>query len=302
MTDPMKRSLILPALVAALPVLLLAQLPKSNIYVFDLTYEGDSIVLTKPKFLTYFNENSYNNHPYFVNNEELFISAKLPYDAQPDVYQLNLTTNERLRVTATSEGEYSPRKMPDYYNFSAVRMEFHEQDTFLRLWQFPIDRSNNGQPVFRDIANIGYYEWLTSRDLLLFRVGAPNQLVKADVYSQDMEVIATNPGRCFRNLGNGRVLFVQKSPQGNTIMQYNTRSYGSSSNVQEVAPTLTNSEDFAVLYNGTLLMARGSEIFSFRPGTDESWQPFVDLRAYNITNISRIELSPNSSRIAIVAN
>lgn len=298
----MKRSIRCMLLFFLLPILAQAQLPKSNVYVFDLNYEGDSLIFTQPRFLTYYNENSYNNHPHFINNEELFISSRLPYEAQPDIYQLNLSTKERLRVTATMEGEYSPRKMPDYYNFSAVRMEFFGQDTVLRLWQFPIDRSNNGQPVFRDISNIGYYEWLTSRDLLLFQVGNPNQLVKADIYARDTEIIATNPGRCFRNLGNGRVLFVEKSPNGNRIMQYNTRSFGSNASVQEIAPTLSTSEDFAVLYNGTILMARGSEIFRFRPGTDEAWQPMVDLRGYNITNISRLEISPNSSRIAIVAN
>lgn len=298
----MKRLFAYMILLLVLPIFTDAQPPKSNIYVFDLIYEADSLVFGQPKFLTFYNETSYNNHPHFINNEELFISSSLPYETQPDIFQLNLETKERLRVTATSEGEYSAKKMPDYYNFSAVRMEFIGQDTILRLWQFPIDRSNNGQPVFRDVTNIGYYEWLTSRDLLLFQVGSPNQLVKADIYARDTEVIATNPGRCFRNVGNGRVLFVEKSMEGNRIMQYNTRSFGSKASIQEVVSTVGNSEDFAVLYNGTILMAQGSEIFRFRPGTDETWQSMVDLRGYNISNISRLEISPNSSRIAIVAN
>lgn len=297
----MKKPLIFFLLVLSSGILH-AQLPKSNIYVFDLKYEGDTMTFGNPRFLTSFNETSYNNHPYFINNDELYASIQLPYEDQPDIYQFNLETKERLRVTATMEGEYSPRRTPDFYSFSAVRMEFHQRDTFQRLWQFPIDRSNNGQPVFRDVADIGYYEWLTSRDLLLFRVGTPNQLVKADVYSNTTEVIAVNPGRCFRNLGNGRILFVQKEGDRGKIMQYNSRSFGAGQQIQEIAPTLTNSEDFAVMYNGTILMARGSEIFSFRPGTDETWQPVVDLRGYNLNNITRITISPNSSRIALVAN
>jgi len=297
-----KIKLILLSFLVAGAGILHAQMPKSNIYVFDLQYEGDTMTFSKPRFLTNFNENSYNNHPYFINNEELYASIKLPYEQQPDIYHFNLETRERMRMTATLEGEYSPRRTPDYYSFSAVRMEFHEQDTFLRLWQFPIDRSNNGQPVFRDIANIGYYEWLTSRDLLLFQVGSPAQLVKADVYSNTTEVIAINPGRCFRNLGNGRILYVQKDGDKGMIMEYNARSFRSREKTKDIAPTLTNSEDFAVMYNGTILMARGSEVFSFRPGADETWQPVVDLRGYNITDITRIVISPNSSRIAIVAN
>lgn len=279
-----------------------AQMAKSNVYVFDLLVKNDSIGLSNPRFLTHFNENSYNNHPYFINNDELYISAKLPYEDQPDVYQFNLATKERLRVTATREGEYSPRRMPDYYSFSAVRMEFHEQDTFQRLWQFPVDRSNNGQPVFRDIANIGYYEWLNSRDLLLFLVDQPNQLVRADVYANTTEVIATRPGRCFVNLGNGQVLYVDKGTKPYRIMQYNSRAFGNREELEEVVPTRPNSEDFAVLYNGTILMGQDSELYSFRPGIDESWQLVADLRAYNISGITRLAISPNSSRIAVVAN
>lgn len=302
MTD-MKRIFLFALLLAAASPLL-AQLPASNIYVFDLQRggAGDSLYLSNPQYLTDYNRNGYNNHPSFFNDEELMISSQVPYEAQPDLYSLNLTTKVRTRVTDTPAGEYSPRRMPDYFNFSAVRMEFVEQDTFIRLWQFPLDRSGNGRPVFRDLTNVGYYAWLNGRDVMLHKNGSPNQLVRADVYSQSEELVATNVGRCFIPTGTGALLFLQKNDTGvNQIMLYDSRAYYDDQKLRQVVPALSGSEDFAVLQDGTLLMAFNSEIFMYRVGTDTEWKKLADLRAYNIKGITRLAVSPNNGRIAIVA-
>jgi hypothetical protein len=299
----MKRIFLLAALFVS-GQMLLAQLPTSNIFLFDLQRggQGDSLYLSNPKFLTEYNKNGYNNHPDFFSDEELMISSQIPYEAQPDLYSLNLTTLVRTRVTDTDAGEYSPRRMPDYFNFSAVRMEYVDQDTFIRLWQFPLDRSGNGRPVFRDMTNVGYYAWLNGRDVMLHKNGSPNQLVRADVYSQSEEVVATNIGRCFIPTGTGALLFLQKNPNGqNDIMLYDSRAYYEDQKLRKVVPALSGSQDFAVLQDGTLLMAFNSELFQYQVGKDTEWKKLADLRGYNIKGITRLAVSPNNSRIAIVA-
>src|SRR5690606_9853788 len=105
--------------------------------------------LRNPQFLTNFNANGYNNHPVFFSDNELYISAQSPLDAQPDLYLLDIDRKTKTRVTSTPSGEFSPARMPDFYNFSAIRQEIAGRDTVLRLWQFPIDRLTNGKPVFK---------------------------------------------------------------------------------------------------------------------------------------------------------
>ena len=281
-----------------------AQLPNSNVFLFDLQKEGtqDSLYLANPKLLTDYNRTGYNNHPDFFSEDELVIASQLPYEAQPDLYGLNLSTMVRTQMTDTQPGEYSPRRMPDYFNFSAVRMEYQERDTFIRLWQFPLDRSGNGRPVFKDLTNVGYYAWLNSRDVMLYKVGNPSQLVKADVYSGSEEVVATNVGRCFIPTGTGSVIFMQKQNSGpSQIMLYDSRAYSDDQKTRKIVTPLSGSEDFAVLQDGTLIMGYNSEVYKYQVGVDTEWKKLADLRGYNIKGISRIAVSPNNSRIAIVA-
>ncbi|MEZ4986284.1 MAG: hypothetical protein R2795_14795 [Saprospiraceae bacterium] len=84
-----------------------AQLPQSNIYLFQMKQVTDSVFqFTSPQYLTHFNANGYNNQPAFFNNDELYISCQLPSQQQPELYLLNLKTRNKLRVTETVEGSF----------------------------------------------------------------------------------------------------------------------------------------------------------------------------------------------------
>jgi len=297
---------IIFALVACIFALspLSAQLSTSNLFVFDLQRDTptDSITLSTPRYISDYNRNGYNNHPAFLNETELLVSASMPGQEQPDLYALNLLTKERIRMTDTEPGEYSPRLMPDQYNFSAIRMEYLPKDTIIRLWQFPFDRSSNGRPIFADKYNIGYYTWLNSRDIVLFKVQTPNQLVLTDLYSGQETVIASNVGRCFMPGDRGTLLYQQIQPDGGLdIMAYDARAYTIEQKYRKIVAGLPGSQDFAVLQDGSLLAASNSELYQYQPGKDETWQKIADLSTYDIKGISRIVISPNGTRIAIVA-
>lgn len=297
---------IIFALVACIYTLspLSAQLPTSNLFVFDLQRDAsmDSITLSNPSYISGYNRNGYNNHPAFLNEEQLLVSTSTPGQEQPDLYTLNLQSKERIRMTDTEPGEYSPRLMPDQYNFSAIRMEYLPKDTVIRLWQFPFDRSSNGRPIFADKYNIGYYAWLNSRDIVLFKVQNPNQLVLTDLYSGQETIIATNVGRCFMPGNRGTLLYQQIQPDGRIdIMAYDARAYMAEQKYRKIVTALSGSQDFAVLQDGSLLAASNSELYHYQPGKDETWQKIADLSPYDIKGISRIAISPNATKIAFVA-
>ena len=278
-----------------------AQLPKSNIYMFDMALVTDTTYeFTNPRYLTYFNQYGYNNHPSFFSDSILYISSQLPSEVQPDLYELNLKDRTKIRVTSTGEGEFSPRVMPDEYNFSAVRQEFNGRDTLIRLWQFPVDRLSNGKPVFKYTNNIGYYEWIDGYRVALFIVDDPNTLMIGDIRSDDMLEVATDVGRCFRVMPNGKLAYVQKDNfESWKIMEKNL--YRNREQPTVLVETLQGAEDFAVLPDGTLLMAKGSKLYRFNRYKDEGWREIADFRYYEIRNISRIAVSEDY-KIALVAN
>ena len=137
------------------------QIDPSNIYLFDLQKTSDTtFAFNNPRYITNFNSRGYNNQPSFVGNDQIYITVQYPGEKQTDLYLLDLETQEKIKVTDTPEGEFSPNLMPTRYQFSAVRQEINGRDTLQRLWQFPLDRLSNGKPVFKYLNKIGYYHWL----------------------------------------------------------------------------------------------------------------------------------------------
>jgi hypothetical protein len=68
-----------------------------------------------------------------------------------------------------------------------------------------------------------------------------------------------------------------------------------------VTTCINGSEDFAILRDGSYLMAGGSKIYRFDPIRNPQWKEVVDLRFYGIKNISRIE-SNGFGKLAIVTD
>ncbi len=279
-----------------------AQLPQSNIYLFNMRQVSDSLFeFTQPRYLTAFNPTGYNNQPSFFNNDELYISSQLPSMQQPELYLLNLKDETKLRVTETQEGEFSPMRMPDFYNFSAIRQEYINRDTVIRLWQFPLDRLTNGKPVFKYLQGIGYYCWLNSKEVAVFVIDNPSYLALTNVDSDDLIPLATDVGRCIKKLPNGNLSFVQRNEAGLwQIMELSLYRRGNYQ-PQPIITALPGTEDFAVLPDGSYIMGKGSKLYKFNRFRDEDWIEIADMRYYNITNISRIAISPDM-KIAIVAD
>jgi len=277
---------------------LFAQLPKSNVYLFQLDQKNDTLFeLSKPQYLSNYNYKGYNNQPAFVNVNEVYMTVQLPGENQTDIFGFNLRERSKTQITSTREGEFSPQLMPDRYNFSCIRQEFSGVDTIQRLWQFPIDRLSPGKPVFKYVKNIGYYHWINSYQVALFLVDDPNYLVLGDTRTDDTEAIASNIGRCFQILEGRFLVFLQKSAYREwALFEYNLFN-GSSKKIIDVIP---NSEDFVVLPDGTIIMGSGTKLFKFKKG-DTDWKEIADLRFYKIHNITRLAISYDN-KLAIVAD
>lgn len=280
-------------------LILAAQLPGTQVYVFDVT-EGDSTVaFTKPQYLTAFNQRGYNNQPHWLDRNVLLLSVQQPEMQQPDIFSFDLSTKNKTRMTRTVSGEYSPKGMGDGRKFSAIRQEYIGRDTVLRLWEFPSNLQDNGRPVFKYINGIGYYEWLNSVQLALFIVGNPNTLALASADTDRPRTLANNVGRCFKRLPNGNLAYVSKETPRWTLVEQNL--YRLTDAPRPVTTCINGSEDFAILRDGSYLMAGGSKIYRFDPIRNPQWKEVVDLRFYGIKNISRIE-SNGFGKLAIVTD
>ncbi len=279
----------------------LAQLPRTNIYLFDVKQGDDGqLAFHTPRFLTEFNRNGYNGDPSFFSNTELYISVKRPGDTQADLFRLDLEKKARQRVTETPEDEFFPERMPEYYTFSAIRLERQGRDSTYRLWQFPINQLVDGKPVFKYLTGIKAYFWLNSQEIVVYKEEEPSTLSIVNTTNDQITTIATNIGHCFTRLPNGNLAFVQKSRYEDwKIMEKNL--YRRKEPARTLIETLPGAEHFAVLPDGTMLMGKGSKLYKYNKILDDTWKEAADLRFYEIRNIYDLEVSPDF-KLAIVAD
>ena len=266
-----------------------AQLPNTDLYMFTLLNNGEKITLKDPWYLSGFNPDGYNNQPYFVNPREVYITSNY-YDKNfTDFIKLDIQRDEFYRITETdSISEYSPtpRAAPGY--FSAVRVE--KDGSTQSLWLYPEDHSNSGKRVLTGIDNVGYHCWLSEEEVALFLVSTPMKLAIGNISTDEVSIVMEDIGRCFQQNQNGDLYFIHKLSETDWYIKSYSLEENKASIVVETRP---NSEDFALLSDGTLIMAEGSKIFSIHPSRDEYWKEVIDLADLDITNISRLAVSRN---------
>lgn len=277
----------------------IAQLPNTNVYLFDMKQYTDSLyTFRNPQFLTGFNLYGYNNQPQFFNNDEIYLTVQSPSGGeQTDIYSLNIATKTITQVTASADSEYSPTPMPDGEHFTVVRVEADGNNT-QRLWKLPIDRSNNGTPIFSTTKDIGYHFWINDNEVLLFIVGEPHALAIGELSTGKINYITSSIGRCFQRLPNGNVAYIQKISEGTwQIKELDVYTQKSRS----IIYTLPGSEDFVILKDGTILMAQGNRLFKYNKAIDKQWLEIANFQEYGISTITRLSVS-DDNKIALVAN
>ena len=266
-----------------------AQLPKTDLYMFTFLNNGEKITLKDPLYLSGFNPDGYNNQPYFINPSELYITSNF-YDKDfTDFMKLDILNDEYYRITATdSISEYSPTAKALNGYFSAVRVE--KDGTTQSLWLYPNDHSNAGKRIFEEVDNVGYHCWLSEEDIALFLVSTPMKLAIGNLETGNVTNVLEDIGRCFQQNSNGDLMFVHKVAEDDWyIKSYNIEERKASI----VTKTRPKSEDFAMLSDGTIIMAEGSKLFSIHPERDEYWKEIIDVSEFDILNISRLAVSRN---------
>ncbi|MEL6988010.1 MAG: hypothetical protein AAGK97_09275, partial [Bacteroidota bacterium] len=266
----------------AFSISLQAQLPKTDLYLFEIDTDamGD-VHVHSPKFLNDFNKNNYNNQASFINEHELFITGHNGR-GNTDIYLLNTLTKSVKQFTATDEGEYSPTLMPNYQDVSCIRVNENNDQ---HLWSYPLSREDEGNAIIEELTNVGYHVWLKPDMLAMFLVNDPVQLAIVNLPDGQPSIIQDNIGRTLLKNNTDNLLYVHKYDDSHWYI----KEYSPISRRNEiVVQTLPDKEDFTYMQNGTLLMGDGSKLYRFRQGQDESWELVLDLSVYGINNITRL--------------
>ncbi len=285
-----------------------AQMPETDIWLFDIQQNGESFSFSNGVNFT--NRPGYDNQPSFSPDSKSIYYTSYR-DGQSDIYRYDISTQTTKQFCKTLESEYSPCVTPDGKFVSVVMVE---KDSTQRLWKFPIQ---GGPPilVMKNTDSIGYYCWTDLKNLLLFRLGNPEKLYEAntDKDRRDWSYMVTKkPGRILLSdsLHNGYYVNKNDSAQWFIAVEFkNTEPLAKCGIItgRNLIQTLPGKEDFCIWKNRVLFMGNNSSLY-FSPFTVDgfgvtpvtSWKA-AGMPSESIHNISRIAISPDGKKIAIVS-
>lgn len=271
-----------------------AQLPVSNLYMFTFTKGGGKIKIDNPKFLTAFNQEGYNNQPYFFDDDVVYFTTDYYGGEQTEIAKFDFFDEILTRITYTEESEYSPTSIPGKDEFSCIRVESDNVTQTLSV--YPLDGIGYPRRYMNNTRNLGYHTWIDETTLGLFLVEAPgHHLAIADSKSERRKIILDKIGRTLKVSRDKRLVFVHKL----TNDKWFIKEYDNDLNRSKtLAPTLKGQEDFELLNDGSILMGLGSELYRFDPDSSDKWEKLIDLADFGIQNIKRIASRKN--RLLIV--
>lgn len=276
----------------------LAQVPATDLYLFQLTGEQGKWHLHSARFLSAFNPMGYTNQPEFVSDDELYVSVRMSDSSQNDIYSLDISSGILTQVTSTPENEYSPTLCPDKQHFTCVR-QVEGEPVDQRVFKYPIDRKSEVLPLPTGHHDVGYHCWLADDKLALFLVDEPPVLAISNLSTGKSRSVSSKIGRCLRTLPDGKLAYVHKYTE---TYWYLKKLEPESTESEIIVQTPEGSEDFAIDKEGNIFMGSGSRllVLGYQDGT-ATWVEVADLSIYGVSAITRLAIN-NRGTIAIVSN
>ncbi|MCD6066219.1 MAG: hypothetical protein K0S33_1045 [Bacteroidetes bacterium] len=268
-----------------------AQLPETDIFLFEIKRTGNTVIVKKGENIT--KRVGYDNQPFFTPDNKAMLFVAIKEDKQADIYSYSLGSKKITQITTTKESEYSPTVMQGGKLFSTVVVEM---DSSQRVYSY--DLAGKQKPVLiMPEDSVGYYSWINKDSILYYKLTEPHSLHVYDIKNKKDTWIANEPLRSFRPVKNFSFFYGTKEKTENTIRLYNMRLKRS----EEYAKVKSINEDFIWDKTMGLIKSDGSKVMRYNDDV-KTWVELADLSAFGISKITRFAFSANGRWLAVVSN
>jgi hypothetical protein len=282
----MKKLLLLTCLIS---ISALAQ-TNTEVYLFDLKKTEDGYSLTNKRNVS--ENKGYDSQPHFYNDNTLLFSSSR--DGQTDILKYDIKTGKKVFINSTPKGgEYSPQRIPNSKNVSAVRLD---DSGLQRFYEYDIE-TGKSKELIRSL-KVAYPVWFNEKTVVSAVIGKNSlDLVTSDIQYQSNFTLQNNIGRSLHKIPNSKkVSYISKN--GGT---WEIRSLDISTLRTEKIVNLSGKyEDICWLPDGSILQAKRNQILRFDPKTDDDWKVMAAINDSEIQNISRITVNSDGTQIALV--
>ena len=266
--------------------------PGTDVWLAHLQARDGWVELGDPARIT--DRDGYDNQPHILPGGKTLLYTSIDRAGQADIWQADLASGTTQPFTRTDgESEYSATLMPDGEGISVIRVE---QDGTQRLWRFDMTGQNPSLLV-EDVAPVGYQAWGAPDQVAVFVLGDPPTLQLVDLTAGTTRLLAERVGRSLHSLpGRAAISFVQFDESGEGLIRAVDVATGVVTTLTRARP---GSQDYAWTPEAVLLMAEGSVLYQWTPAGD--WRVVTDLAEWGLGEITRLAVSPEGDRLALVA-
>lgn len=267
--------------------------PSTDIHVYSMKEKKGQITLSKGKNIT--NRDGYDNQPAFFNNDYILYSS-YQKNGQNDILIYDLYDYKVTNLTKTDDSEYSPTPVPGYDSFAVVRMK---EDNSQRLWMYHLDMKKAPQLIFDKIEPVGYFA-ISEQDVLMFVLGEPITMVMANMTVVDDDIITSNIGRTIRVIPGSTDFTFERTEEDGSHFIY--RLDKASKEFSKVVEKPEGASDWTITQEGTYITSVGTKLLAFNPRQHSEWEEIMDLGAMASKGITRMAVSQENDKLAIVIN
>lgn len=269
----------------------------TDIYLFDLKESDNQITISNPINIS--NKEGYDNQPSFTEDGSAILYASYR-DGQADIASYSLSDNKSIWLTDSKDSEFSPVAVPGKKKyFTCVRLN---EDQSQYLYKFSM-KKGTAEVLIPDVT-VGYYLWFDPKTVISFVIGDIETMQVNNFKYKIQYPIQNNIGRSIQNipptagLGKKLVSFISLNHESPEIYSINPMN----SVTKYITDAVGGSQDLAWTKKGTMLMGKGDTIYKYHPDVDKQWVPITIEGIYEIDGITRMTVSPDGSKIAIVVS
>ncbi|WP_281540482.1 nuclear transport factor 2 family protein [Maribacter aestuarii] len=266
----------------------------TEVYLASLSMVNDSLNLGEISNIS--NNEGYDNQPSFYDNEHILFSSTR--NGQTDIALYTIADGSTSWITDTPDGsEYSPLKIPGKEAVSAIRLD---KDGLQRLYEYDV-KTGKSKELLKDL-KVGYHVWY-SPDIIVSTVLVENRmdLVVSNLKDNSNYTVQKNVGRSLHRIPNTDLIsYISKENIDTEIWTIKALNPVSGS-VNLILNVLEKIEDITWLSNETLLISDYKRIAKYRPKSDTKISTFYRFSLAEISEISRLAVSPDGKHLAFVA-
>ncbi|MCT8339807.1 hypothetical protein MG296_07060 [Flavobacteriaceae bacterium TK19130] len=264
--------------------------PNTEVYLLDISIT-DEFTVSKVKNIS--QNDGYDNQPSFKNNEELLFAKTR--NGQTDIASYNLQQKITEWLSHTPQGgEYSPIQIPDSEDISAVRLD---TTGLQRLYRYDIE-DNNSQMIV-DKLQVAYYSFLNEEKALASVLDGDELALTVIHFSKkQVDTVVRNVGRSLHRIGATEMMsYTFLNDEGNYDVYQWDMVKGESFFVAQLPIGI---QDHIWVDEARLLIGSGSQLFMLDLFGEGDWEKVADVASSNISEITRMAISPDKKHLAIV--